>query len=503
MAARPPAAPGVVAAATLGLGAFLALAPEAPVSRDASFYLYFAQATADGAVLYRDLYETKTPLSILFGSLVVRAADRLGCEPVPALRAAFPLCALATWLLALGYALRRAARPGFVALPIASLLAWTIPFSLPATGVVPKTLLILISALQLHALEARARVCCGLLASLAFLDWQVGGLLLPATLAAALFAGWRSRDLALVGLGFALGLAGATALFALQGAAGAFWSTAVAGAARSEAASAALPTLAERGLALARAAREAAGPAAALLGAAHLLGIALAARLAKRTRSAAAGFAAAYALAMTGMAFVEMDGVGDLYPCVAAGALAQFVAAIELGTAAGRSPARIAAAAVAALAALAAAAGARGEPEPAAPRFALADQRRIAQRLFRAAAPERVVSVGYPELHLLARRIAPGRFVYFSQNTYRALRRRGEDWPAALARELAQAGAEAAIVARSQSWDGDRRYAELGGPGPADYRLATLREGSLCYELLVRADSSLAAELALGDRCEP
>jgi hypothetical protein len=492
-------AAGVAAAIALAIAAGAELDLAAPVSRDTSFYLYFAQASADGAVLYRDVYETKTPLAVLVAAIGVELADAAGVAPVALLRVAFLGCALATWIGLACYATRSAGQPARVALPVIAAIAWQLPLGLPATGVVPKTLQIACAAAMLPAIGARAWLAAGLLASLGFWDWQVGGLALPAAFAAALIVDRRAAALARVAAGFALGVAAVFAVFATWDASVALWRTAIANAAASESAGALGPSFGERWLRVVRVAHEAAGPAALPLAAAHLAGIGVCARLALRLRDPVAAFAACYASALGAMALVELDGVGDLFPYAAAGVIAQFAAVSRSGPGRELSPLQRAFALAALLCVLGLGPGA-GEEAPA---FSLADQQRLAQRLFARVDPGRVASIGYPELHLLVRERAAGRFVYFSDNAYRALRRDGEDWAAALSRELREADAEAAIVGRSNSWDAKRPFERVRSADGSAYRRGTLAADALCYELLVRSGSELLAELSPDVECPP
>ncbi len=335
--------------------------------------------------------------------------------------------------------------------------------------------------------------------------WLVAGGVLAAG-AAAWVSRWDGRGTARTGAGFAIVLAAITGWFALSPAATDLWRTAVVDAWTIESIGVAAASFASRVERLVGVLRQTEHASFALPAVAKLGSLAACAWIGLRRRDLVAAFASVYAAAMTAMAFIDMDGACDLYAYVGAGLLALFVATVCSGIAV---PCRLGSdrgGAILGVGVVMAGVGwaathrlATRTPEP----FGITEQRELARRLLELVPPERVVAAGFSELHVLERRITPAPFVYFSMSAWRSLRRGEEKWRETAARLLAPAEIEAAIIGRSFSWDGEFRFAELATGSAPIFVIRTIALGPLCYTLLVKTTSPLAARLSDTTPCPP
>lgn len=227
----PPAGRAVlVAAAVVSLAHFLSFPFRShPIVTDVRFYLYFAAQTAMGAVPYRDFLDNKTPLATFAGAGLVWLGVPLGLTPLTSIRVGY--LALAAVIGVLVFAIHRRLGPAGAisgALGLAAYLGFPLLGILPAIGNIPKLLMALFAALAALCVGGGRWRAAGAMGALAFMDWQVGGLVLVACFAAALFER-EGRGAACRGLaaGAALGLLPFLLHFEAHGALPEVWSQAV------------------------------------------------------------------------------------------------------------------------------------------------------------------------------------------------------------------------------------------------------------------------------------
>lgn len=164
-----------------------------PIIWDTRFYLFFASQVAHGAVPYRDFFEIKTPLSIFAGAALFDIGQMLGIEPLLTIRVGYLLFSAIIGLLL--FATIRRLVPGRLVAGFLVLLAYC-AFALlgwlPSLGVLPKLLMALFAMTSALFVMQRRYVLAGAAGTLAFLDWQIGGLAVLAAAAGA-FAAERQR----------------------------------------------------------------------------------------------------------------------------------------------------------------------------------------------------------------------------------------------------------------------------------------------------------------------
>lgn len=193
---------------------------EAPVATDVRYYLYFAWRVAEGGVPHVDFFGNKTQLAAMLGGLLYRLGEAVGTDPLLTIRAGYLAIASAGGLLA--YSIHRriggdralAGLVGAVAYCAFPLLA-----ILPTIGNVPKLLMAVLASIMGLCVHRRRWFWAGLCGSVAFMDWQVGGVVGAAALVGALLyrpARWRAA--ASVSLGGVAGLAPFAAYYASNGA---------------------------------------------------------------------------------------------------------------------------------------------------------------------------------------------------------------------------------------------------------------------------------------------
>lgn len=193
---------------------------EAPIATDVRYYLYFAWRVAEGGVPHLDFFGNKTQLAAMLGGLFYRMGDAVGADPLLAIRAGYLAIATAGGLLA--YSIQRRicgdrALAGLVG--AVTYCAFPLLAILPTIGNVPKLLMAVLASVMGLCVYRRRWFWAGLFGSVAFMDWQVGGIAGAAALVGALLYGparWRAA--ATVSLGGAAGLAPFAAYYALNGA---------------------------------------------------------------------------------------------------------------------------------------------------------------------------------------------------------------------------------------------------------------------------------------------
>lgn len=311
-----------------------------PIATDIRYYVYYAAELARGQVLYRDTFDPKGPFAPMVGAALVSVGERIGLDPLLAIRCGFQALAavgaLAAFLLHRHLARGRAA-PAFVGL--ATYLGLSLVALLPSIGNICKLGLALGCVLAALFVAQRAWLLAGITAATAFLDWQIGAVVVIATLVAALSIerGARRAAMARVGAGVLLALTPVALYFAYNDALGdALRATGVAAFAQHTSG------WAKRGIAAEAARRwalvNAGCPGQTWLLAAGLAGIPVLGLAIVRSWRDAAWRAPAIAIGLCHFAIValsawELQGFGDLFVLVHSLAFLAGFALIRLGDA--------------------------------------------------------------------------------------------------------------------------------------------------------------------------
>jgi hypothetical protein len=200
-----------------------------PIVTDVRFYLYFAAQTAMGAVPHRDFFDSKTPLATLAGAALLELGALMGQSPLTSIRAGY--LTLAAVIGVLTFVVHRRLGPAGVisgGLGLAVHLSFPLLGIMPAIGNIPKLLMALLAAVAAVSVGGRRWGTAGAAGALAFLDWQVGGLVLLACFAAALLEGEaRAKACRSLAAGAVLGLLPFLLYFGVHGALTEVWSQAV------------------------------------------------------------------------------------------------------------------------------------------------------------------------------------------------------------------------------------------------------------------------------------
>jgi hypothetical protein len=475
----------LLAAVVLSFAHFASFEIErSPIIRDARFYTYFSSRVALGDVPYRDFFDNKTPLSIYAGAALYRAGRALGAEPILAIRAGNLALAACGGLLLLALLRRLAggravpALLGLVLYCAFPLLGW-----LPAVGVLPKLWMAIAATAMASCVRRRRFASAGAFGTLAFLDWQVGGLALLGALAAAVVERRaRLRSAGAVLLGAAAVAVPFLVYFAAVGGLRA-------------AASQTLSTMFARGAALAGS-----GAPASRLGAAerilHIwsevrigcqghewifvlsaLGmLVLPIWLLRWRRGPRFGTGVALAVHHYGIvafSLFDFQSLGDLFVLLHSVAFFGAVLLAELCRRLGAFARRRRGLAEAALLAVCTAVSLpsvlRTElriPAPnVSPTTTIDDQKEVARRLLEAERDSRIAVIGPAEVLFLTETRSATPFVYWNEVTYRYYRRSRYEPPGApLQRELAAAGADLVVLDRTALREpGDRPLASKNG----------------------------------------
>jgi hypothetical protein len=429
-----------------------------PLVTDVRHYVYFAKLTTAGGMLYRDVFEVKTPLSTLAGAFLFDAGERLGVDGVTAIRVGYLALAVAAGVLA--FQVQRLLSGGsalLAHLALAPYLGLWLLAGLPSVGNVPKLLMAACASAAALCLYRRAYVLAGLAAGAAWLDWQIGGLV-ALGVAAGLLAmprAERGRATGRALAGVLLAIAPVLAWLWAQGALEeAVRQTVLASALRGAA------TWQARGVAeeLARRAellRAACGREWWLLLVAGA-GLWLGARRLREVDPAAGRPLAVYHYGVVIFSAVELQGLGDVFALLHSLAFFAGLALVELPwrtTRAGRTwrrPVAVLAAAVWLAAVRPWAARSEWGPPPSVPRTAatLGAQRRLAENLDRDLGDRKVLILGPSDQRVLAERLHAGRLVVWTPATQRYYRRGGEESADTLARLLLEEGAQVVICDR-------------------------------------------------------
>jgi hypothetical protein len=200
---------------------FTSFAPGSqPLVTDVRYFVHFGWRVAHGAVPHLDYFENKTQLASFAGALLCRSSESLGVDALIGIRWGYLSLAAAAGLAAyfvhrrLGNERDSAGLIGLLAYCSFGLLG-----TLPAIGNVPKLVMALGGSLGALLVHRRRFLLAGVVGSLSFMDWQVGGLVVVgALLAAAVHERPRGPAVARVLAGAALGLAPFVLYYSAHGA---------------------------------------------------------------------------------------------------------------------------------------------------------------------------------------------------------------------------------------------------------------------------------------------
>lgn len=198
--------------------------------RDHGYYTYFGFRVAAGDVMYRDLFDNKTPLSVYLSALLIRLAQVVGTDPLTTIRLGYLLAgafavAFTAAILMSAFRDRRLALMGGLLLASFGTLS-----RLSISGPEPKVPMIMLALLGTLAAQHGRWFLSGVAVGLAGLAWQpgwsFGGVGLIAILATS---SRRWRDTASLLAGILLPVLAAGAYFAWHGALrDAIWQTVIA-----------------------------------------------------------------------------------------------------------------------------------------------------------------------------------------------------------------------------------------------------------------------------------
>ena len=180
-----------------------------PLVTDVRFFVYFAWQVTDGAVPHLDYFENKTQLASFAGALFHGLGDLAGVDPLMTIRLGYLTLAGLGGLLSFFVFRRLGAGSRVVAgLGVLAYCSFGLLGLLPAIGNIPKLLMALGGTSAALLAYRRRWFWAGVAASLAFMDWQVGGLAGIAVLVAAAVHGVpRAQSLGRAVAGGVAGLA--------------------------------------------------------------------------------------------------------------------------------------------------------------------------------------------------------------------------------------------------------------------------------------------------------
>jgi hypothetical protein len=211
----------IVAAVLLCAFHFCSFRPGSqPIVTDVRFFIYFAWRLAEGAVPHLDYFENKTQLASFAGALFHKLGDLLGADPLMAIRWGYLTLAAVGGLVAYSV-LRRLGRDRAVAggLGLLAYCSFGLLGVMPAIGNIPKLLMALGGSIAALLLYRRRWFWAGVVGALAFMDWQVGGLVgLAALVTAALYGAPRMRAVLRVVAGGVAGLVPFLVYYGVNGA---------------------------------------------------------------------------------------------------------------------------------------------------------------------------------------------------------------------------------------------------------------------------------------------
>jgi hypothetical protein len=169
-----------------------------PLVTDVRLYVYFAAQKAAGAVPYRDFVDIKTPLATFAGAALIRAGEIFQVDALTAIRIGYLAVAAAMPLLY--FIVHIQLRPddgvsgfwgafAFCGFPLLGFL--------PSVGNIPKLLMAFFAAIAVILIAKRRWFLAGATGALACLDWQIGILVLLASITGSAFDGGNRKNAAL------------------------------------------------------------------------------------------------------------------------------------------------------------------------------------------------------------------------------------------------------------------------------------------------------------------
>jgi hypothetical protein len=177
-----------------------------PLTTDVRNFVYYASRVSAGELPHRDFFENRTPLASFVGGGVHAVSRAAGWDPLLGIRAAYLLLAALGGSLSFVVHRRLSGKVVGGVLGLAAYLAFPLIGGLPCIGNVPKLLVALLG--NAVALLARRGwwLGAGAAGGLAFLDWQIGALVVLAAAVSAVAAGrpHRGRRLAKIAAGLAV-----------------------------------------------------------------------------------------------------------------------------------------------------------------------------------------------------------------------------------------------------------------------------------------------------------
>lgn len=191
-----------------------------PLVTDVKLYVYFAVQKAAGAVPYRDFVDIKTPLATFAGAVLIQVGEIARVDALTAIRVGYLVIAAVVPLLY--FLVHRQLRsddpvPGFLA--ACAFCGFPLLGFLPSVGNIPKLLMAFFAATAVILISQRRWCLAGVAGALAFLDWQIGVLVLLAAVAgAACDRGNQKTSILQVCVGALIGVAPFLLYFWLSGA---------------------------------------------------------------------------------------------------------------------------------------------------------------------------------------------------------------------------------------------------------------------------------------------
>jgi hypothetical protein len=149
--------------------------PNGAVLTDTRYFTYFATLVADGGVPHLDFFDNKTQLASLAGGVLVKLGRAVGGDALVSIRIGYlGLTALGGVLAFLFFRLIGRGNSLIALLGALPYLGFTYIGALPATGNVPKLIMIVAATGAALAVARRRWWLAGAVAAIAPMDWQIG-----------------------------------------------------------------------------------------------------------------------------------------------------------------------------------------------------------------------------------------------------------------------------------------------------------------------------------------
>jgi hypothetical protein len=180
-----------------------------PIVTDIRYFLYFSWQVAEGAVPHLDYFENKTALATFAGAGLFRAAEIFRVDPLIAMRVGY--LGIASFCGLLLFFVHRTLGGGRAVaglMGVAAYCSFGLLGILPSIGPIPKLLMALFATAAALLVYSKRWFWAGVCGALAFMDWQIGSLVLVAAgVTGLLLARRRVRAVVHVALGGLAGLA--------------------------------------------------------------------------------------------------------------------------------------------------------------------------------------------------------------------------------------------------------------------------------------------------------